>query len=240
MFSISRLRSILYSLTAVSALVFSTAALSADHSEAPGTNADPDADLADVFIFLAPDKPHRTVGVITWKGRAAPRARIDAFNCDPNVLFTYNLDVANAEGVFDNIPNFQVLARLGTDPLGNCAVQFEGVPGAGRTYVAPFGQVSEATFGGMRGFVGLMNDSFFFDVEAYKALLATFATAGQNGNLIGTFKLTNPPTARHDSFAFRNVSVMMFEMDNNILAPANARGVRPKVRAWATTGRLAK
>lgn len=236
MFSIVRLRNVLYSLTAASALAFSPAAMSADHAESPAADAFPDADIADVFVFQSPDRPATSVGVITWRGRPAPRSRIDDFNCDTSVLFTYNIDRADATGAFDNIPDVSIYARLGTNPDGKCAVQFENVPGAGGTFVVPFEAITTSP-SGMRGFLSLRNDPFFFDVEGFNAMISTFATAGQHGDLIGSFRLTDP-AARHDSFAFRNISVMMFEMKNDVLAP-KVNGVHPKVRIWATTGKLA-
>jgi hypothetical protein len=54
---------------------------------------------------------------------------------------------------------------------------------------------------------------------------------------VGAFRLTGNQ-ARRDSFAFRNVSAIVFEMSNDALAPS-VNGVRPKVRVWGTTSRLA-
>jgi len=44
---------------------------------------------------------------------------------------------------------------------------------------------------------------------------------------------------RRDSFAFRNVSAIVFEMNIDTVAPRSAGGTRPKVRVWATTSRFA-
>lgn len=89
----------------------------------------------------------------------------------------------------------------------------------------------------MKAFAGLRNDPFFFDAEGYTALVNSFATAGQTGDLVTAFGLGT--RSRRDSFANRNVSAIVFEMDNDILAP-EAQGTRPKVRVWGTTARLAK
>lgn len=233
----SKLRCTPRLLAAALALAVSAAVLSADHAESPGTDADPAADLADVFIFPSPESSGKTVAAITFGGRSAPRSRIDgSFYCDSKVLYTLHIDRANAAGVFDNVPDVEILARLGRDPEGNCGLQLENVPGAGETF---FGK-TETVFSsnnGLKAFAGLRNDPFFFDAEGYAALVASFAGTGQSGDVVGAFRLGGGQ-ARRDSFAFRNVSMIVFEMSNDALAPAVA-GVRPKVRVWATTGRLA-
>ena len=219
------------------ALAVSAAVMSADHAESPGADADPAADLADVFIFPSPESSNKTVAAITFGGRSAPRSRIDgSFYCDPKVLYTLHVDRANAAGVFDNVPDVEILVRFGKDTEGVCGVQLQNVPGASATFSGPIEQVITSS-GGLKAFAGLRNDPFFFDAEGYAALVGSFAGTGQSGDVVGAFRLTGNQ-ARRDSFAFRNVSAVVFEMSNDSLAPAVA-GVRPKVRVWATTGRLA-
>ncbi len=232
-----RLRRIPRGVAAALALAVSAAVMSADHAESPGADADPAADLADVFIFPSPESASKTVAAITFGGRAAPRSRIDgSFYCDPRVLYTLHIDRADAAGNFDSVADVKVLARLARDQDGNCGLQLENVPGAGGIFSGKAESVFTSS-GGMRAFAGLRNDPFFFDAEGYAALVASFAGAGQSGDVVGAFRLSGGQ-ARRDSFAFRNVSAIVFEMSNDVLAPA-VGGVRPKVRVWATTGRLA-
>lgn len=232
-----KLRGTPRTLAAACALAVSAAVMSADHAESPGTDADPAGDLADIFIFPSPESATKTVAAITFGGRSAPRSRIDGtFFCDPKVLYTLHIDRADAAGNFDNVPDVEVLARFGKDQDGNCALQLENVPGAGGTYSGKIEGVFTSS-GGMKGFAGLRNDPFFFDAEGYAALIASFAGPGQSGDVVGAFRLGGG-VARRDSFAFRNVSAIVFEMSNDAFAPA-VNGVRPKVRVWGTTGRLA-
>lgn len=232
-----KLRTIPRVLAAVFALAISAAVMSADHAESPGTDADPAADLADVFIFPSPENVNKTVVAMTFGGRAAPRSRIDgAFYCDPKVLYTLNIDRADPSGNFDNVADVEILARFGKDPAGNCGLQLENVPGAGGTFSGKVETVFTSP-AGTKAFAGLRNDPFFFDAEGYAALVASFAGTGQSGDVVGAFRLAGGQ-ARRDSFAFRNVSAIVFEIDNDALAPRVA-SVRPKVRVWATTGRLA-
>lgn len=225
------------SLTAALALAASAAVMSADHAESPGADADPAADLADVFIFPSPENATRTVASITFGGRSAPRSRIDTeFYCDPRVLYTLHIDRADASGNFDSVADVEVLVRFARDKDGRCGMQLENVPGAGGTFSGPTENILTSTTG-LRAFGGLRNDPFFFDAEGYAALVASFSGTGQTGDLVGAFRL-GAGAARRDSFANRNVSAIVFEMSTDALSPAGAGGVRPKVRVWATTGRL--
>jgi len=223
-------------LAAIVALAASAAVMSADHAESPGADADPAADLADVFIFTSPQSGAKTVAAITFGGRAAPRSRIDGtFYCDPNVLYTFNIDREAPNGTFDNIPDVQVYARLGTNAKGECGVQLENVPGAGGTFSGATEQAFTSP-SGLRAFAGLRNDPFFFDAEGYAALVASFSAPGQSGDVAAAFRLVgNQP--RRDSFANRNVSAIVWEMDNVALAPVSGN-FRPRVRVWATTARI--
>ena len=99
---------------ALAASLVSFAVLSADHAESPGADADPAADLADVFLFHSPESASKLVAAITFGGRSAPRSRIDgSFYCDPDVLYTLNIDRADSLGNFDSIPDLQIYARFG-------------------------------------------------------------------------------------------------------------------------------
>ena len=224
-------------LAALTAFAVSVAVMSADHAESPGTDADPAADLADVFIFPSPEAANRSVASITFGGRSAPRSRIDgSFYCDPNVLYTLHIDRADASGNFDNIADVEVMAKFARNAEGVCGLQLENVPGGGGTFSGAIERVFTSP-NGLKAFAGLRNDPFFFDAEGYAALIASFAGVGQSGDVVGAFRLGGGQ-ARRDSFAFRNVSAIVFEMSNDVLAPA-VNGVRPKVRVWATTGRVA-
>lgn len=216
-------------LAVAAALATSLAVMSADHAESPGADADPAADLADVFIFPSPSGSGRTVGAITFGGRSAPRSRIDGdLPCDPNVLYTFHIDRETGGG-FDNVADVQVQARFARNGRGECGIQLENVPGAG-TVAGPIETVNEAN--GLKFFAGTRNDPFFFDAEGYAALVASFSAPGQSGDAAGAFRVGTAP--RRDSFAGRNVQAIVFEMDTGAMTGASAR-----VRVWATTGRIA-
>lgn len=214
------------------------AAMAADHAESPGADADPAADLADVFLFISPENPRRMVASITFGGRPLPRSRIDqTFYCDPRVIYVLNIGRANAAGAFTNTPAVRVVARFGSSGDGRCGIQLENVPGAGGNVSGPIETVLTSSTGGLRAFAGLRNDPFFFDAEGYNGMVAAFSGATPSGGfVVSSFGLGS--RARRDSFASRNVSAIVFEMDLDALAPA-VGGVRPKIQAWATTARRA-
>lgn len=213
-------------------------AMAADHAESPGADADPAADLADVFLFVSPENPRRMVAAITFGGRPLPRSRIDAtFYCDPRVIYELNIARANAAGVFTSTPAVKVVARFGTSvTTGRCGMQLQNVPGGGGTFSGPIEAVISSTTG-LRAFAGLRNDPFFFDAEGYNGMIAAFAGAPPPGGfVVSSFGLGSRP--RRDSFANRNVSAIVFEMDIDALAPVSG-GSRPKLQVWATTARRA-
>jgi hypothetical protein len=224
-------------LFAAAVIAVSCAVRSADHAESPAADADPAADIADIFLFASPQAPSKLVGAITFGGRSAPRSRIDGrFYCDPDILYTYYIDRADPSGNFDSVPDVQIRVRFGRNSGGLCGMQLENIPGAGGTFSGPIEQVL-VTRSGIRAFAGLRNDPFFFDAEGLTALLNTFAVPGQNGDVVAAFRVASG-LPRRDSFAFRNVSAIVFEMDLDAVAPRAANGTRPRLRAWATTGRV--
>src|ERR1700682_329869 len=86
-------------LFAVGATLMSFAVMSADHAESPAADADPAADIADVYIFPSPESPSKLVGAITFGGRPAPRSRVDgSFYCYPDILVSDNIDRGGGSG----------------------------------------------------------------------------------------------------------------------------------------------
>lgn len=223
-------------------------AMGADHLDAHRTDYDYAPDIADVFIFPSPEVGGRMVGAITFGGGPAPRTRVDSgFNCDPNVLYVFNIarDQGNDTFRYDS-PDLRVFIRFGTNAAQTeCGVQFDNVPGAGNnvsgaknSISGPIEQVIVSPTG-LRAFAGYRNDPFFFDFEAFSTMVGNgfdsgfSKTLGADRGLASAFRLSDLLN-RHDSFAGRNVSAVVFEMDTKVL---NGNGVRPKIRVWATTGR---
>lgn len=195
-----------------------TAAQAADHAESPGSDADPAADIADVFVFRAADRPegNRLLGAFTFSNRPAPRTRIDlGLYCDRNVLYTFNIDNNN-----DNQPDFQIFARLAPDSRDNCGLQLENVPGAGGTFPGSENSVFQSSTG-LRAFLGPGDDPFFFDAQGFNATLASF---GPRSTPSGQLRFSGSNNnGSNDSFAFRNASFIVFELDLDLIRPLPPR-----------------
>lgn len=196
-------------------------AAAADHADAPASALDPSADITDVFVFRK--EPGKLVGVIAFGGAPVPRPRVDGptGRFDPDVVFTYNIDTTG-----DARPEHQVSVRFGVNGAGATGVEIENLPGAGYRYV--FGPVEtvNTTPNGLRFFAGLRDDPFFFDFEGFRATLNSFGDASAPD---GTLMFNNT----RDSFANRNLTAIVFEMDE----AAATRG-SPEIHVWATSGRL--
>lgn len=235
-------RSILAGAVAAAGIML-TPLYAADHAESPGVDADPAADFGDVYVFRAPDRPANTrlVGAFTFGNRPAPRTRIDVgVYCDRNILYTLNIDTNN-----DNLPNHVIHARVDRDPRGNCGLQIEGAPGAGAaTFSGPEGVVFTSPTG-LRAFIGLGDDPFFFDAQGFNATVATFTPGDANDPPTCPPPIAPGPACRlrfsgganngtNDSFGFRNVTFIVFEMDLTAI-PLAPGGV---LRVWGTTSRI--
>ena len=196
----------------------------ADHAESPAADGDRAADIADIFVFRAPDQPNRIVAALTFGGRPAPRARIDVEYCDRDVLYAVLVD-KNA----DDLPDAEIYIRYGRDSAGRCGVRFENVPGAG---AAEFEGRTETVFTsatGLRAFSGRRDDPFFFDAQGLAMTLMTFS--GDPDNPTGELRFSSV----RDSFGGRNVTAAVFEMDEAaLMAGATTR----RLRFWATTARF--
>lgn len=196
----------------------------ADHAESPAADLDRAADIADIFVFRAPDRPDRIIGAVTFGGRPAPRARIDVEYCDRDVLYTVHID-KNA----DDVPDTDVLIRYGRDSAGRCGVRFENVPGAGARAIDGRTETVFSSPTGLRFFSGRRDDPFFFDPQGLAMTLMTFSADPDNP----TGEIRFDP--QRDGFGARNVTAVVFEMDEAALlqgAPTSS------LRFWTTTSRF--
>ncbi|MEK7316239.1 MAG: DUF4331 family protein [Candidatus Eisenbacteria bacterium] len=184
------------------------ATFAADHAEAPGTKADPAADVADVFAWhdMA---TRRLVAAVTFDGLRPPvSGQRGTFS--EGALYTLHLDRNG-----DQEPDADINIRFTRASTGARLVVVEGLPGAVPVIVGPVEQVLRR--GSARVFAGLRDDPFFFDLEGFRQTLMT-----------GTLSFDT----NRDSFAGTNLTAVVLEMD---LDAALAGGT--SIDLWATTGR---
>jgi hypothetical protein len=181
----------------------------ADHTEAPGTIADPPADLADFYMWHNDDG--KLVAVMTFAGKAEagtpPTYDVDA-------LYGFHID---NDG--DNVADIDIWCRFGTNmAMDEWGVQCLNVPGS----AGPIEGLVDTTIDDGAGnmvYAGSREDPFFFDLDGFQSTL-------MSGML--DFNSEN------DTFAGLNVTAIVVEMD-----AAMAVGDDMTLQAWITTGRKA-
>lgn len=181
--------------------------LAADHAEAPGTRADPEADIADLYAWHDGDK---LVAVLTYAGLQAPAAGQQG-SYDADVLYGVHLDRDS-----DQSADVDVWIRFGQNSEGAWGVRVENLPGATGPVVGAVDQMIDAGTNASV-YAGLRDDPFFFDLDGFRQTLDT-----------GTLAFD----AQRDSFAGLNVTAIVLEMDL-----AAATGDSESLQLWATTGR---
>ena len=173
----------------------------------PGTQADPAADIADLYAWHDGDK---LIAALTYAGLQAPTAGQTA-TYDDDIVYVIHID---NDG--DNLADIRVQTRFGQNDQGQWGVQVRNLPGIAGRVSGPVETVIDAG-NDLSVFAGLREDPFFFDLEGFNDTLAS-----------GTLMFDNT----RDSVAGLNVSAIVLEMDLD--AATNGTGT---ANMWATTGR---
>jgi len=168
------------------ALALASPAWGADHAEAPGSSADPAADIADLYLW-ASDSGQITA-ILTSSGLSPAGA---GAMYDGDLLYGIHFDTD-----LDSVEDTSIWIRYGQDALGNWGVQVTGLPGAGAPVVGAVEQVIAAPGG--RVWTGLRDDPFFFDLQGLEDTLNT-----------GTISFDNT----RDSLAGTNATAIVLEFD---------------------------
>jgi hypothetical protein len=194
-------------LTALSALP--STALAADHVEAPGSIADPAADIADFYVWSRKEINDTIVVAITFAGAGSSQK---GAVYDDDVIYGVHID-NDADGEADH----ECFVRFGQDKdSGEWGVQVTGLPGGDSVASGPVETVFEAG-GGLQVYAGLRDDPFFFDLQGYLDTLST-----------GTLSFTAT-----DFFTGLNVTAIVLEIKASTVAEDSE-----EIQVWATTGRL--
>ncbi len=190
-------------------LALPTAALAADHIEAPLAAADPAADIADYFAWYK-QATGRMVFIVTVAPLTGQVADGGAATYDADVLYGIHVD---NDG--DDVADHDIWIRFGQNSAGDWGVQASGVPGADR-FDGPV-EAEVGNDGGAQLWAGLSDDPFFFDLEGYQDTLATGAVSFVN---------------TRDSLAGANVTTIALEVDATLLLGSDGT-----MQTWATTSR---
>lgn len=190
-------------------LAIPTAALAADHVEAPAAAADPAADIADYFAWYS-QADGTLVFIVTFAPLTGAVADGGAAVYDADVLYGIHVD---NDG--DQLADHDIWVKFGQNAAGDWGVQASGLPGSD-----PFdGPVDSMVTNdsGAQLWAGLSDDPFFFDLEGYGETLATGIIAFD-------------PT--RDTLAGFNTTTIALEVDATLLLGSDGT-----LQTWATTSR---
>jgi hypothetical protein len=198
----------------------------ADHRDSTLLTANPAVDINDVYSFVNPANPANVVLAMTVSPLIPPTEN-GTRGFEPNALYQFKIDT-DGDAVEDLV--IQALAT-GDLPRQTLRVLGPGRPAvtgsrsqllSGRAALEiPVSAGVEARVvgrGGMRGFAGLRDDPFFFDLAQFQAILAGRASGFRNPGV--------------DAFAGFNTLAIVLEL------PAAMLGSSPAIGVWGTTSRI--
>ncbi len=194
-------------------------ATAADHRDSTVLTNNPGQDIADVYSFRSPANPNNLVLAMTVAGLIPPAEASTTF-FSPDVLYEFKIDT-DQDAVEDLVIQ---AAAVGTGPgqvmffRGPIAVRN---PSSRRidasVRVSNSATPIVASGSGLTVFAGVRDDPFFFDLGAFRQIIAGQASS-----------FNNPGT---DTFAGTNVLAIVVELPISALQGATTIGV------WGTTSR---
>jgi hypothetical protein len=187
-----------------------TAAMAADHLEAPALMGQGDVDLADLYAFQSPTNPNNSVLILTVNPFAG---QISGTGFSDTASYAFMID---NDG--DAIADVTYNTRFSADVGGNQALTMTRTEGNNPSTLYASGITGQDIFAGQSMLrADLFDDPFFFDQAGFVATLQS-----------GTLSFTGA-----DAFAGTNASAIIIEVP---LAAASAGSTT--INLWATTGRI--
>ena len=185
-------------------------ALAADHLDSPSVQAEPAADINDLYAFVAPDDPAKIILIMT----VFPQAGADAAFSD---AVNYDFHVSRMAD--------------GTDRDIRCTFEAAGTFAcAGPSGAAASGNVGETAEGdSIKVFAGLRDDPFFFDLQAFQNAV------GANPEANPFCALAPDAGGNGDFFAGLNALSIVLEVRKDIFLQDEA--ANQHLAIWASTSR---
>ena len=200
--------------------------VASDHIDAPGVRytGDTKADITDLYVFESPQDTNNLVFVCNIQGLYAAGTN-GVF--DPNVLVQFKIDITG-----DNVEDLVIQCTYENNKLtvhGPVAPPTLGL----QAMVASTGPVTSVDISsgsniitgtntnGTKIYAGPRDDPFFFDLVAFKRVIAGDTTAFRNPGV--------------DTFAGTNVLSTVVEVPKSLL-PGGISGTN-MINVWATTSR---
>ncbi len=195
--------------------------LAADHIDAPAVTST-SSDITDFYAFQSPESSSNMVFVVNTQGLMDPTASATAA-FDENVMIQVNIDNTGdfvEDLVIQAVVNDGKLSVYG--PVKPTSTGLMGMVETDATVtttdVTEYGKTASiGSKNGIKVFAGPRDDPFFFDLVAFKSILAGTATGFSN------------PGA--DTFAGTNVMSLVVEVPKSMLGSAAT------LNTWAVTKR---
>lgn len=195
--------------------------IAADHIDAPAVTGT-GSDITDFYAFQSPSNANNVVFVVNVQGLLSPSATAAA-SFDEEVMIEINIDNSSTkdnvedlviQAAFEN-GKVQAYAPIAPTQTGLISklVNSARVEAAVSTYGGT-PAIGEAN--GMKVFAGPRDDPFFFDLNAYKAVIGGTASGFNNPGV--------------DTFAGTNVLSVVIELPKSTLGTGS-------INAWVTTNR---
>lgn len=185
------------------------------------------ADLTDLFVFESATNPNNAVLVMDFDPLIVSG---ENRSFDPNVLYQFKID-NTGDSVEDVVLQFKI---NGTGPLQTVTVYGPGIPSKLGTESALLpasgtGSLNQAftLINGLKVFVGLRKDPFFFDLEQFFKIIPDRNYLVQP-NPAPPFQVLSFRSPGQDTLAPFNVHSIIVELPRNLLGSA-------KIGAWMTT-----
>ena len=213
-----------------------------DHADTPDNAANPGQDLSDVYVFPSPNNPNNVVLVMN-ASPLIPSGDPLQRRFDPNVLYQFKIDNTG-----DSVEDLVIQARFdGSSFNQQCHISGPAAPaqtGVNSTLLTadPVVGTFNTPFtlaNGAQVFCGTREDSFFFDLNQFFAILPDRATPVNNmpvavadANTPKSVTFNNPGTDFLSSNKY-NVLSIVIELPKTMLTGINGK----KIGVWCTTSK---
>jgi hypothetical protein len=196
--------------------------IGADHIDSPSI-AGSGTDITDYYAFESPENDDNMVFVVNVKGLLSPSATADA-SFDDDVMLEINIDNSSTK---DQMEDLVIQARFEGGKVkvyGPVAPVEKGVNSTLVSSITPVEAMITAyaatpvvgSGNGIKVFAGPRDDPFFFDLNAYKAVIAGTATEFEDPGM--------------DTFAGTNVLSVVIELPKSLLGSGT-------INTWVTANR---
>ncbi|MDB4956639.1 MAG: hypothetical protein JWO36_4208 [Myxococcales bacterium] len=234
---------------ALGALLIVHTSQAADHADAPGTMANPMADINDVYAWMTPDG--NSVNLVMTVSPADDGTR----HFGPTVEYVFHVSSSATIATAGTATETKVICKFANDNSAQCWV--------GNAYIAgnPQGAGIENGDHTIKLFAGRRSDPFFFNLQGFRDVVAsveanagTLMTAARfdaagcpdlSGPVFGPIAANlratlseapvataPPPCAQDDSdcFIHLNVKAIVLQVDKRLLTPGG-----PVLGVWGST-----